>query len=69
MDNRTELVSELKGWCRDEELDEAHTVMVLIPNEVNIAAIEETMEKVKCFVRQRLPGDNHFQAVVQEILA
>ncbi|XP_063075269.1 uncharacterized protein LOC134465509 [Engraulis encrasicolus] len=56
MDSQAELISELKGWCRGEELDEAHAVMVLIPHEVNITAVEETMQTVKCLGRVRVRG-------------
>uniref|UniRef100_A0A672F765 CCHC-type domain-containing protein n=1 Tax=Salarias fasciatus TaxID=181472 RepID=A0A672F765_SALFA len=50
------LVSELKGWCRGEDVAEAHAVMVLIPDEVNVSAIEDTMHTVKSLGRVRVRG-------------
>uniref|UniRef100_A0A672IWZ8 ribonuclease H n=1 Tax=Salarias fasciatus TaxID=181472 RepID=A0A672IWZ8_SALFA len=52
----SELVSELKGWCRGEDVSEAHAVMVLIPDEVNVSAIEDTMHTVKSLGRVRVRG-------------
>ena len=43
-----ELVSALKGWCRGEVVEEAQAVMVLIQEDVDTNAIEETMQTVKC---------------------
>ncbi len=45
MDRMKELVSDLKGWCRGEALDEAHAVMVLTREDVDPSAIEETMQQ------------------------
>lgn len=50
-----ELVSELKGWCHGEGLDEAHAVMVIIPEDVN-SVIEETVQSVKSLGRVRVRG-------------
>ena len=47
METVAELVSELMGWCRGEALDEAYAVMVLIQEDVDTSAIEETMQTVK----------------------
>ncbi|KAK0141197.1 hypothetical protein N1851_021790 [Merluccius polli] len=46
------LVSELKGWCHGE----AHAVMVLTQEDVEISAIEETMQTVKCLGCVRVRG-------------
>lgn len=59
MDNlrsQSELVTELKGWCRGEAVSEDHAVMLLIPNEVDISEIEETMHTVKSLGRVRVRG-------------
>ncbi len=40
MERRKELVSDLKGWCRGEALDEAHAVMVLIREDVDLSAMK-----------------------------
>ena len=50
------LVKELKDWCRREELDEHHSLMVLIPEEVENAVIEEAMGTIKALGRVRVVG-------------
>uniref|UniRef100_A0A3P8Y2C5 CCHC-type domain-containing protein n=1 Tax=Esox lucius TaxID=8010 RepID=A0A3P8Y2C5_ESOLU len=50
------LTDELKGWCRGEALDEAHAFMLLIQEDVDTSAIEETMQTVKCLGRVRVKG-------------
>ncbi|XP_034023520.1 paraneoplastic antigen Ma1 homolog [Thalassophryne amazonica] len=56
MADRTELAAELKRWCRGERLEEARALMVLVPEEVEVDQIEETLEKVKCLGRVRVRG-------------
>lgn len=56
MGTQAGLVSELKGWCRGETLDEAHAVMVIIQEDVSTDAIEETMHSVKCLGRVHVRG-------------
>lgn len=56
MGTQAGLVSELKGWCRGEKLDEAHAVMVIIQEDVSTDAIEETMHSVKCLGRVHVRG-------------
>ncbi|KAI2644889.1 hypothetical protein H4Q32_030933 [Labeo rohita] len=56
MADRSELVAELKGWCRGEGLDEAHSLMVMVPEDVEIAKIEDTLHTVKCLGRVRVRG-------------
>ncbi|XP_060757027.1 paraneoplastic antigen Ma2-like [Neoarius graeffei] len=51
-----ELVKELKEWCKKEELDEAHALMVLIPRETNNTEIEETLGSIKALGRVRVRG-------------
>uniref|UniRef100_A0A8C6KWV7 CCHC-type domain-containing protein n=1 Tax=Nothobranchius furzeri TaxID=105023 RepID=A0A8C6KWV7_NOTFU len=43
-------------WCRGEGLEEAKALLVLVPEEVEIAQIEETMETIKCLGRVRVRG-------------
>lgn len=43
----SELVSELKQWCRGEGLDDRHSLMVLVPEGVEVTQIEATMETIK----------------------
>ncbi|XP_063746163.1 paraneoplastic antigen Ma2-like [Eleginops maclovinus] len=59
MESQAELVSELKGWCRGEVLDEAHALMVLIREDVEVTQIEETLHTVKCLGRVRVRGRNY----------
>uniref|UniRef100_A0A3B4FIM6 Uncharacterized protein n=1 Tax=Pundamilia nyererei TaxID=303518 RepID=A0A3B4FIM6_9CICH len=47
---------ELKSWCRGEGLEEAKALLVLVPEEVEIAQIEETLETIKCLGRVRVRG-------------
>lgn len=51
-----ELVQELKDWCRREELDDAHSLMVLIPEDVANAQIEEALGTIKALGRVRVRG-------------
>ena len=53
MEIQAEFVSELQGWCRGEVLDEAHALMVLIRDDVEVIQIEETLHTVKCLGRVR----------------
>uniref|UniRef100_A0A8C1PA13 Paraneoplastic antigen Ma-like C-terminal domain-containing protein n=1 Tax=Cyprinus carpio TaxID=7962 RepID=A0A8C1PA13_CYPCA len=41
----------LKNWCRREELDDAHSLMVLIPEDVANAQIEEALGTIKALGR------------------
>uniref|UniRef100_A0A8C1WWE4 Uncharacterized protein n=1 Tax=Cyprinus carpio TaxID=7962 RepID=A0A8C1WWE4_CYPCA len=50
------LVQELKNWCRREELDDAHSLMVLIPEDVANAQIEEALGTIKALGRVRVRG-------------
>uniref|UniRef100_A0A1A7ZLV7 Gypsy retrotransposon integrase-like protein 1 n=1 Tax=Nothobranchius furzeri TaxID=105023 RepID=A0A1A7ZLV7_NOTFU len=56
MADHTGLAAELKRWCRGEGLEEAKALLVLVPEEVEIAQIEETMETIKCLERVRVRG-------------
>ena len=51
-----ELVKELQVWCRREELDEDHAVMVVIQEDRENAQIEETMGNIKALGRVRVRG-------------
>ncbi|KAK0135440.1 Paraneoplastic antigen Ma3 [Merluccius polli] len=59
MESQAELVSELKGWCCGEVLDEAHALMVLIREDVEVTQIEETLHTVKCLGRVCVRGRNY----------
>lgn len=56
MADHTGLAAELKSWCRGEGLEEAKALLVLVPEEVEIAQIEETLETIKCLGRVRVRG-------------
>uniref|UniRef100_A0A8C4S342 Paraneoplastic antigen Ma-like N-terminal domain-containing protein n=1 Tax=Erpetoichthys calabaricus TaxID=27687 RepID=A0A8C4S342_ERPCA len=56
MAEKTELVSELKKWCRGEGLSEAHGLLVIVPEDVEIAHIEEILGTIKCLGRVRVRG-------------
>ncbi len=51
-----ELVQELKDWCRREELDDAHALMVLIPEDVANAQVEDALGTIKALGRVRVRG-------------
>ncbi len=55
---KTELESELKSWCRGEGLDETHALMTIVPEEVEISEVEETLETIKSLGRVRVRGRN-----------
>ncbi|XP_058494566.1 uncharacterized protein LOC131465683 [Solea solea] len=56
--DKTELVSELKRWCRGEGLDETHALMTIVPEDVEISDVEETLETIKSLGRVRVRGRN-----------
>lgn len=56
MADRAELAVELKSWCRGEGLEEAKSLMVMVPEDVEIAEIEKTLENIKCLGRVRVRG-------------
>ena len=55
---KTELVSELKHWCRGEGLDESHALMTVVPEDVEISEVEETLGTIKSLGRVRVRGRN-----------
>uniref|UniRef100_A0A3B3H718 Uncharacterized protein n=1 Tax=Oryzias latipes TaxID=8090 RepID=A0A3B3H718_ORYLA len=48
MADRSQLAEELKRWCRGEGLEEVKALMIMVPEEVETAEIEETIQTVKC---------------------
>uniref|UniRef100_A0A671U8K0 Uncharacterized protein n=1 Tax=Sparus aurata TaxID=8175 RepID=A0A671U8K0_SPAAU len=48
---KTQLVSELKRWCRGGGLDETHALMTIVPEDVEISKVEETLETTKSLGR------------------
>lgn len=56
MADRTALIAELKRWCRGEGLDETKALLVMVPEEVETAKIEETVETINCLGRVRVRG-------------
>nr|XP_057906640.1 uncharacterized protein LOC131104002 [Doryrhamphus excisus]XP_057906648.1 uncharacterized protein LOC131104002 [Doryrhamphus excisus] len=53
-----ELVSELKRWCRGEGLSVTHALMTIVPEEVEMSKVEETLETIKSLGRVRVRGKN-----------
>lgn len=51
-----ELVNELQGWCRGEALDVTHALMLIVPEDMEIAQIEENLQTIKCLGRVRVRG-------------
>uniref|UniRef100_A0A3Q1C8A0 CCHC-type domain-containing protein n=1 Tax=Amphiprion ocellaris TaxID=80972 RepID=A0A3Q1C8A0_AMPOC len=43
-------------WCRGEGLDEAKALLALVPEDVEIDVIEETIQTIKCLGRVRVRG-------------
>ncbi|XP_038574937.1 uncharacterized protein LOC119902683 [Micropterus salmoides] len=56
MVDHTELEKELANWSRGEGLDRAHALLVVLPEEVEIAQIEDTLTTIKCLGRVRVRG-------------
>lgn len=55
---KTQLVSELKRWCRGWGLYETHARMTIVPEDVEISKVEETLENIKSLGRVRVHGRN-----------
>lgn len=56
MADRSEIVAELKGWCRGEGLAEDYALMVMVPEDADVAEIEDALQSVKCLGRVRVRG-------------
>nr|XP_023659188.1 uncharacterized protein LOC111839473 [Paramormyrops kingsleyae] len=59
MSVRTKLALELRGWCRGLEINEAHSLLVVIPDSESVPAneqIEEIVQSIKCLGRVRVRG-------------
>uniref|UniRef100_A0A672JW03 PNMA family member 2 n=1 Tax=Sinocyclocheilus grahami TaxID=75366 RepID=A0A672JW03_SINGR len=50
------LLSLSERWCRGEMINEAHALMVIVPKDVDITQIEDTLQSVKCLGRVRVRG-------------
>uniref|UniRef100_A0A3Q2SPC9 Uncharacterized protein n=1 Tax=Fundulus heteroclitus TaxID=8078 RepID=A0A3Q2SPC9_FUNHE len=55
---KSELVSELKCWCRGEALDQTHSLMTIVPEDVEISEVEERLGTIKSLGRVRVRGRN-----------
>uniref|UniRef100_A0A667YF70 CCHC-type domain-containing protein n=1 Tax=Myripristis murdjan TaxID=586833 RepID=A0A667YF70_9TELE len=47
-----------KYWCRGEGLEETHALMTIIPEDVEITKVEETLHTIKCLGKVRVRGRN-----------
>ncbi|KAI5616885.1 hypothetical protein C0J50_23556 [Silurus asotus] len=65
---KAELVSELKRWCRGEGLDETHALMTIVPEEVEISEVEETLGTIKSLGRVRVRGRNFSAGLNQRMV-
>ncbi|XP_041125809.1 paraneoplastic antigen Ma1 homolog [Polyodon spathula] len=60
--------AQLINWCRGEEVDSAHAVLMIgIPEGTDIAFIEETMHTIKVFGRVRVRGKT-FNALTKSLM-
>ncbi|XP_028985034.1 paraneoplastic antigen Ma1 homolog [Betta splendens] len=50
------LVDKLKKWCRGEALDENHALLTVVPENTEVALIEETLQSIKCLERVHVRG-------------
>ncbi|KAI7799692.1 hypothetical protein IRJ41_009439 [Triplophysa rosa] len=51
-----QLREELRGWCKGEALQEEYALMIVIPDDLETAQIEDTMQSIKCLGRVRVRG-------------
>ena len=51
-----ELVPELKRWCRGEGLSLTHALMTIVPEDVEMTKVEETLQTIKCLGRVQVRG-------------
>lgn len=65
---KTELMSELKRWCHGEGLDETHALMTIVPEDVEISEVEETMGTIKCLGRVLVCGRNFSARLNQRMI-
>ncbi|KAJ8340547.1 hypothetical protein SKAU_G00351800 [Synaphobranchus kaupii] len=50
----TSLATELRNWCRGEGVDPSHAVMTCVPEDTEVAVIEESMQTIKALGRVRV---------------
>uniref|UniRef100_A0A672F8S9 CCHC-type domain-containing protein n=1 Tax=Salarias fasciatus TaxID=181472 RepID=A0A672F8S9_SALFA len=46
----------LSKWCRGEAIDESHALLTVVPENTEIAVVEETLQTIKCLGRVRVRG-------------
>lgn len=56
MQTQAVYLNRLKNWCRGETLDQSHALLTVVPENKEIAEIEDTLQTVKCLGRVRVRG-------------
>lgn len=54
MSSQADLLTILKGWCRGERVNEAHGLLALVPEPVDVVKAEKALQTVKCLGRVRV---------------
>uniref|UniRef100_A0A3B5R2S1 CCHC-type domain-containing protein n=1 Tax=Xiphophorus maculatus TaxID=8083 RepID=A0A3B5R2S1_XIPMA len=50
------MVTKLKNWCLGEGINESHALLTKVPQNTEVAQIEETLQTIKCLGRVRVRG-------------
>ncbi|XP_014876550.1 paraneoplastic antigen Ma1 homolog [Poecilia latipinna] len=50
------IVNKLKSWCQGEGINESHALLTKVPQNTEVAQIEETLQTIKCLGRVRVRG-------------
>ncbi|PWA16162.1 hypothetical protein CCH79_00020999, partial [Gambusia affinis] len=50
------IVNKLRSWCRGEGINESHALLTKVPQNTEVAQIEETLQTIKCLGRVRVRG-------------
>ncbi|XP_007545199.2 paraneoplastic antigen Ma3 homolog, partial [Poecilia formosa] len=56
MEQTEVMVTKLKNWCLGEGINESHALLTKVPQNTEVAQIEETLQTIKCLGRVRVRG-------------